>query len=456
MTPTRREPGRAQRAARTGRGVLPCLLLACFPACATAQQEAPDESDPSFVGPRLDFNPIRSTRQRIERLFSDEQVLFELSPDSVSSRLEEVRTDKPGLFRYGPITLAESVWQPARDRVKEEIGLELGFNVTALYMRATPGRGTREGSALDLDFFGQWALINRGQKNTGQLVFATEWRTKLSSLTPSALGAEIGSLWGVTNAFNERDFRFVEAAWYQDLFDDRVQIRGGLLRPTDQFARGRLRSDSQYFLNEAFSGQPTMSHPSFAPGADVRVRVSDSFYAAGGLYSSESGAATDGFRTLFGAEAKLFTAWEIGYTPTPENAGPGAYRLTYWHTDGSTVSGVPSGNGVVLSLDQDLGNGVILFARYGYGDGAGLIARHVAGVGAGFDLDRGDFAGIAYAWGEPTVELLRQQHTIEAFYRFQITPLIQVTPDAQLIIHPSNAPEDDVIGVLGVRVRVVF
>ena len=45
---------------------------------------------------------------------------------------------------------------------------------------------------------------------------------------------------------------------------------------------------------------------------------------------------------------------------------------------------------------------------------------------------------------------------MEAFYRWQLTPAIQVTPDFQLIAHPSRAPQEDYSAVLGIRMRITF
>ena len=48
--------------------------------------------------------------------------------------------------------------------------------------------------------------------------------------------------------------------------------------------------------------------------------------------------------------------------------------------------------------------------------------------------------------GEPEEEGLRSQ----------IFRGTQVTPDIQIIIHPSDAPEVDVTAVYGIRFRLVF
>ena len=64
--------------------------------------------------------------------------------------------------------------------------------------------------------------------------------------------------------------------------------------------------------------------------------------------------------------------------------------------------------------------------------------------------------GLAFAWGEPEVNSLRSQYVIESFLRLQVFPSIQITPDIQLIIHPSEAPDENILAVFGMRFRIAF
>ncbi len=67
-----------------------------------------------------------------------------------------------------------------------------------------------------------------------------------------------------------------------------------------------------------------------------------------------------------------------------------------------------------------------------------------------------DQTGFAVAWVQPTDSALRNQEVLEVYQRFQITPQTQLTFDAQLIIDPTNAPDDDAVGVFSVRLRFAF
>jgi porin len=77
-------------------------------------------------------------------------------------------------------------------------------------------------------------------------------------------------------------------------------------------------------------------------------------------------------------------------------------------------------------------------------------------IGIGARRENLDVAGIGFSWGSPADGSLRDQFTSEAFYRFQLTQFLAVTPDVQLIANPALNPGTDVIGFFGVRLRAAF
>jgi porin len=63
-------------------------------------------------------------------------------------------------------------------------------------------------------------------------------------------------------------------------------------------------------------------------------------------------------------------------------------------------------------------------------------------------------------WGRPAEETfgagLDDQYTAEVFYRMQLTPHITITPDIQLLVNPTLAPDQDRIWVVGLRARLAL
>ena len=77
-------------------------------------------------------------------------------------------------------------------------------------------------------------------------------------------------------------------------------------------------------------------------------------------------------------------------------------------------------------------------------------------TGIGLRRKNNDVAGIGLSWGKPTGGTLRRQFTSEAFYRFQLTQFLAVTPDVQSIVDPALNPTADVLAFFGIRLRAAF
>ena len=69
---------------------------------------------------------------------------------------------------------------------------------------------------------------------------------------------------------------------------------------------------------------------------------------------------------------------------------------------------------------------------------------------------RADLLGIGVAWDEPSVKSLREQTTVEMFYRFQVSSHLAVTPSVQFLMNPAQNAGRDTIAVAGVRGRLTF
>jgi hypothetical protein len=78
------------------------------------------------------------------------------------------------------------------------------------------------------------------------------------------------------------------------------------------------------------------------------------------------------------------------------------------------------------------------------------------GVGIKDVLGKENMLGLAAAWSEPAEDGLRAEKVLEVFQRFQITETFQFTLGAEAIFDPSNAPDDEVVGVFSARLRVSF
>ncbi len=381
------------------------------------------------------------------------------SPNDVTQRLDEAKRKHAGIIEHDPISLLGSRWREFDDKLDEWIGLDLGLVYTIVYQRATEARGPRDAAGGDLDFFGAWTLIGDEEGgNVGKIGFRTETRHSYTSIPPADLSLSIGSLWKTTDGFDTLKFSLTQLWWQQHLLDDRVRMRVGKIDQGNFMNVNRLKSDDLFFLNQAFSGNPAFVFPGSGLGAAMALIPTDLLYIAASFGDANGNKETAGFDTFFD-DAEYFTAVEVGLTPLFNKIWRGNYRFTFWHIDEREKAGVPSGKGLALSFDQQVTQSVMAFLRYGYADNGGTIVRQILSGGVGIKDPFGstdDLLGVGVAWGEPQDRALRDQYVTEAFYRVQLTPNIQLTPGFQVIVNPSENPDDDLIGVFEVRFRLAF
>ena len=103
-------------------------------------------------------------------------------------------------------------------------------------------------------------------------------------------------------------------------------------------------------------------------------------------------------------------------------------------------------------------NNVVPFLRYSLSNGATAARHHLAG-GVVFEEIFGqsqDVIGIAGAWARPSDPKFRDEFSIEAFYRFFLTPYTAIAPDIQFISNPSKTLDYNKVLIGSIRVRTVF
>lgn len=145
---------------------------------------------------------------------------------------------------------------------------------------------------------------------------------------------------------------------------------------------------------------------------------------------------------------------EAALTPTIPALGYGEYRLTLSRLieNGS----LPRVDTFSLSADQDFGDRLGGFFRYAQADDTfrGFRKRIAAGLivkrPMGFEHDR---AGFGVWHGTPTDKSLRSETGFEFYYRAQVSPFLQITPDIQIVFDPANSTRSSEV-ILGLRLRV--
>jgi len=379
------------------------------------------------------------------------------APDSIDRDLEDAAERPAGLLKYGPVSLIDPLWKDFNE-VVEPYGLTVGFAYTVVYQAATGGPGDRDAAGGDVDLFGNWRLLGeKGDPNAGHLYFAAENRHDFfTPIPPAALDTEIGSLWGTVNGFGEQHLALKEFYWQQHIQKDRLIARIGKIDAENYYNSNYWQSDSKYFMNQAFSSFPVRAFPSSGLGTNLTAKLSDKWYVSTGFQDAQGKKTEAGFDTFF-EDFNLFSAAELGFTPTLEGYGRGTYRFTAWYRDHGDSTGTPHDAGFDLSFDQRMGEHWIPFFRYGYGKGNINGIDQMISTGVGWEgplITQSDVWGIAASWGHPDEGDLDDQYAAEVFYRLQVSPDNQLTLGYQVIVDPVFDPDRDVVGVFEVRWRI--
>lgn len=417
------------------------------PAPTTSAAEPPEPpTDQASEGFTLKIDPVK----------------FEFSPgetvEFTPAMEDEIDAIRRGMFELDFIESPIRSYIEWADKFELETGLRFHFAYTTVFQQASGGPGDRTRFSGDLDLMSSWTLLGRGTKDRGVLVATGEYRHQIGWENPNSLRDDVGTLQRTTGGFDDRGIVLRDLFYIQHLFEDRLRLLAGRADVSDLVGGHRLQSINLSFFNRAFSADSTTAYPGgHVTAASASIRPVDWFYFTGGAANGYGRSTINDMPYL--DEEKFFYFGEVGFTPTIEGLGSGRYAVLFWHMDERELINSPSDSGFTIILEQDLNDSLHVFARYGNADD-GLITSIKSSTQAGMGF-RGmlgspdNLTGAAIAYTEPAVTG-RDEKVVEVFHRFQVSPHIQFTVDVQGIFDPTNAPDDDAIAVLSLRLRIAF
>lgn len=379
------------------------------------------------------------------------------SPRSTEYQLDEIYAPHTAMFDVPFIDRPMDLLIEQQKKLEEAIGLRTAIAYTHLFQQASGGPGARSASAGDVDFLFDWTLVGRGTEDTGRFVFSFEERFQAGDIPPSQLRNQIGSLVATTGAFNDRGLVVRDAFWDQRFFDAKLRVVAGRGAPDDYVGSHRLQSANFGFLNGNLGGNPTMSFVGHGPLALASLHPTDIFYATVGGANAFSTTTQMTINRLVD-DWRIYGFGEAGVTPEIHGLGRGRYAVTGWNLPGRDGDR-PSDWGYSFTAEQYIRENLWVFGRYGWAD-RGLTGVKQGWAG-GLAIDGllgspDNLTGIGAGYAEPASGDLRDETSVEIFHRFQLLRHTQFTLDGQLILNPSNAPDDDAIGIFSARLRLEF
>ncbi len=394
-------------------------------------------------------------RQEAEAARKGSAGFFQRSADNVTSQLKADWLRVDGLFDLGPFSRLGEEFRAFNEDLRFTTRLDLGLAYTVLWQHASVGEPHRTAASGDFDFFGTWHAVGELGRTAGLVGFAVEYRHDFGGITPSDLNTQFGSLLSTARSFNDNAAGLKQIWWQQHLANGQFYMRIGDIDQNDFFSTNRFQSANFFFLNEAFAESLAVPFPDAGLGVVAFGFLNESVYIGAGIGDASPSSGSVASDSLSG---EVFAALEVGLLTEFEGLGVGHYRLTVSHTDAVPQRNQPSGEALAISIDQELGR-FVPFTRLAFSEKEGLTSFRKI-VTAGFGLEDpfgnpGDEFGVAAAWAQPSDPQLSDEWVIESFYRIQLSPTLQFTPDLQFIINPSSGTKDVVV-VGGLRLRIQY
>ncbi len=344
-----------------------------------------------------------------------------------------------------------------KQALRDRTGLTYGFDNQAQYLATDSDRSPSDAASNVTRFYGTWTAAGQNTPDDRALVFKAEYRTAIGNkVSTQALGPSLGYAGAFSSTYSDAGLVLTNLYWRQHFAGGRGGFVAGQVDAYDYVNVNSISSPWVAFTNLAFEQQPTLPAPAQGLGAAARWRLDENWQVLAGFADANADpsepweSATDLFD-----EFETFKHVAIGWAPDWAERYDRTLQLTIWQVDERKQAGVEDGYGAAVAASgrRDAWRP---FLRVGYADGAGAVLERAISLGTGYDARGGkDLAGIAVNWGRAP-DSSRDQYTLEAFYRYDITDFLQLTPQIQYVIDPANDPATDNILVIGIRVRAFF
>ncbi|NOE28349.1 carbohydrate porin [Ruegeria sp. HKCCD6157] len=349
-------------------------------------------------------------------------------------RSEFPRNIAPGWFRW-------------KDRLAES-GFRFSVDYLALGQSTNADLGSGEAAGGIARVYGSWQATQRGS-----LTFKIEDRHGYTDVAPQFLGPDGGALSITGTAFNDNGLLLTNLFWTQRAENGAWTLQVGQIDVTDFVDIYGLVSPYSGFQNLSFNTNPTINTPNQGIGIAGGIKLSENFYAVASVADANADPSDPSFDVF--SDGNLFKSFEIGYTSGFDRIYFDNVHLTLWHADAADDGSRAEDYGAVFSAAWFVDNKWMPFVRAGASKGTAALYDRSVSAGLGYYGRNTDLAGLGLNWAEAR-NIDGDQFTLEAFYRFSISPGLQITPSLQFISNPLLNPNQDSITLFSLRTRIVF
>lgn len=338
-------------------------------------------------------------------------------------------------------------WFAWKDTLAEK-GFKFNLDYISLGQWSNANIGEGKASGGMARFYGTWQATQ-----LGSLTFKIENRHAYGAVAPQFFGFDSGALSITGTAFNDNGTLLTNLFWTQRAADGAWTLQVGQIDVTDFTDVYGLVSPYTAFQNLAFNTNPTINAPNPGLGIAGGVKLGENFYMVGSLADANADPSQPDAKVF--SHGNLFKSLEIGYTSGLDRIYFDNVHMTFWHSDAADDGSRAEDYGATFSAAWFIDNTWMPFLRAGASKGTAALYDKSVSAGVGYFARNTDLAGLGVNWAEAK-GIPGSQVTLEAFYRFSISPGFQITPSIQYIHNPLLNSGQSSVTLIGVRGRIVF
>ncbi len=406
--------------------------------------DAPHKSDTAAKEPKL-----------LSFLKEGPSILSEDAPDTINAVIEQ--RDDLAIDPRRRSLFPDFYYNLRQKRLDwwKKLRVELTLTYDALVQGYNDADESLGGGAGDLSLSGRWLIFGEKYNKPFYLSFRVRDRHGYSEYTPSNIRRETDLLWGTTSGFNDAGFQIPDLFFDQELFDGRLDLIYGQFSIDKFVDKHAFRSAKRFFLNEAFSDNPTISFPSFGAGFAAKWTPNESWEFGGGG-SNIQGIEGDSKVDFKLDSSALFGTVQIAYNFSGLGEKSGRLQAMGWGTTADDEEDLTSGSGISFTLEHSgrvKGESFVL--RYAQSDGEATSTDILYFLGYGREIRGFDHVGASIGAGRSSTTS-KWQKVFELYYRWQVTKELLITPDVQFIFGGDLDGDSKTRIVAGLRAGLVF
>jgi porin len=375
-------------------------------------------------------------------------------PTSPQGEIEDSDRELDPAFRFPAADKFYRSWLDWKKRQSTDHGIKLSAHYSTMFQALSDSISGGEDKASAGVFRGtlQWTLFGRGTPDTGSLNIMLDHRHAIRDVAPADLAGEAGYI-GITSLFyGDTGFMVINLNWQQAFNDGQTGLLVGRYDPNDYMNVLGYVNPWSIFSNLDSSLDTSAALPDSSWGIGAGHWINDQLYVLGGI-NDANGFGTDNLE-FFEGGSEFFKYAHLGWSPAKSDRYFKNVHIFTWHVDERVDVGLESAHGVALAANWTFNDRWMPFARVGVSTGSAPIYndRLTFGLIRKF-MYRSDLIGFSATWGSPPDSSLDNQKTFEAFWRFQLSQGLAITPSIQLLKDPALNPDEDTIWVYGIRAR---